>query len=53
MLSDAIKKRAERFGDISQAAKAQTLNVISVDLPREIFEYIYRNEESSVLNDFN
>ncbi|CAF4570801.1 unnamed protein product [Rotaria sp. Silwood1] len=26
VLSDAIKKRAERFGDISQAAKAKALN---------------------------
>ncbi len=27
VLSDAIKKRAERFGDVSQAAKANTSNV--------------------------
>lgn len=26
-LSDAIKKRTERFGDISQVAKANTLTV--------------------------
>jgi hypothetical protein len=27
ILSDAIKKRAERFGDISQIAKTNKLNV--------------------------
>jgi len=27
VLSDAIKKRAERFGDVSQVAKTNTMNV--------------------------
>jgi hypothetical protein len=27
VLTDAIKKRTERFGDISQAAKANAMNV--------------------------
>jgi hypothetical protein len=52
-ITDAIKKRAERFGDISQAAKINTLNVgIKCFSMISIFIF-FRNKKLNVLNDLN
>lgn len=53
VLTDAIKKRTERFGDVSQVAKANTSNVNALCFDHEILLFLFRNKKPNVQNDSN